>query len=567
MLLNGVKRLARSVSSNKGSWAVITIWMIIIVLLQTSMPWLAPRVDNMQSQFNASLPSRTTEQLLKKHYPTDEQPPVLLVWQRQSGLTKKDYAEIDLLSQTLYEKPIYNQKHVGGLYDDMRGSINGRIFVQPLYLKKGILPADIKISLRELASVIGEQFIQNPLNVSVNNKEELSVRISGPAPIIVEESERTSPDLLLLLAVFSFIVIIQLLVYRSPVWAAAPITAIVAAYLALTPLLAEMFARGWISYQERFSAIVLMVLAVSVIDHLFFIFSSYRIHRKEQGTILHAIGKIVRQSSFIFAAFGLIVTLITFLLLIAQYGPIERFYSWAHAAALLIALASAALLPALKNVLGFEHPAIERSVDDERLPLTKTWPAFINMMLVLAIGAGVTLQMKYTFDTLSTYSANSPSPSREGMILLAGHMDLGKLAPIQLLVNRQMNQAEAENLRHSLQWLPSITLVTHPMRSKINPDMFWYKIRLAGNPYSLMAMENLTDIRSVIKKYLAPDMTAASLNAASKNFWLAGPTAAQYDRYSASKRASIVLIPVILVVFILMLLLFFRAIRNFIGYR
>ncbi|MBC1391687.1 MMPL family transporter, partial [Listeria welshimeri] len=195
---------------------------------------------------------------------------------------------------------------------------------------------------------------------------------------------------------------------------------------------------------------------------------------------------------------GLTVMAALLLLLAAEYGSFHNFAVPFSLAIFIMMISSLTLVPALLGLFGRVSfwPFIPRTIEMEEARAKKKgktpkhhkenrfWHKIGEMSakhpvriliitLIILIGCGIfTTQVKYTYDTLSTFPEDMPS--REGFTLISDHFGAGMLAPMEVVVNSK------ESMKSSLENVEGVASVTGPERSKGYQK---YTLILKDNPY------------------------------------------------------------------------------------
>jgi len=581
------ERAAQAVGGGRGKWITVAVWLILVALLNMTLPQANSQKDNAQSNFDSSKPSVQAEKLLEEHFPSGSGVPALLTWHRQNGITDEDLANMQRLSTALAAAPVSHQQlaipldrmPLPALKEQL--SEDGTTFVQIILFEKDVESAQLKTGLQELTAVMTDIFAYDPTQIALTNQSELSVRYTGPVGIAVDASGLfSSADVSLLIATVLLVLIFLLLIYRSPILAIVPLLAVGFAYGAISPILGWMAEQGWITYDSQSLSIMTVLLFGAGTDYCLFLIARFRSELKEEEHKLVALKRAFSESSGAIAMSGLTVVISLLALLLAQYGAIQRFAVPFSLAILIMMVASLTLVPAFLGILGRSsfYPftprtkamQIERAQKKGRpvpgtqqrttlgdrlgaLVVRRPLPIAIATILFLGIGAAFTGQMKVTFDTLSSFPASAPS--REGFALIADRFNPGELAPVNLLVRSDEQNID---LKEKLSGLDYVRNVSDVRTSEEDPALQLYEIQLADNPYSVAAMDRLPGLRAAAQQALEAAGIAEA--EAAEHIWIAGPTAVQFDTRETTDRDARVIIPVIIVMIAVLLLAYLRSI-------
>jgi len=445
--------------------------------------------------------------------------------------------------------------------------------------QKGASSKEYKTGLEEIEEKAAGLFPVNPYETDIKDSDALAVRASGPVGIAVDASGLFSnADVSLLIATVSLVLVFLLLIYRSPVLALIPLIAVGFAYGAITPLLGWMAQQGWVDYDSQALSIMTVLLFGAGTDYCLFLIARFRSELKEVENKLTALKLAFSGSSGAIAMSGLTVVFSLLVLLLAQFGSIQRFAVPFSLAILIMMIASLTLVPAFLGIFGrasffpfiprTEAMEIERArkkgkpapvfkhkaTFGDRLGdgvVRKPWRITIITTILLVICVVFATQIKYTFDTLSSFPASSPS--REGFSLIADHFNAGELAPVQVVVQ---TENKASGLKEKLAGLDFVRKVADPVKGASDPGLLSFEIQLADNPYSNEAVDRIPVIRSTAEEALR----GADIADAADKVWIGGQTAEQFDTRKTTSDDAKIIIPVIIVLIALLLLVYLRSV-------
>ncbi len=385
-------------------------------------------------------------------------------------------------------------------------------------------------------------------------------------------------DLNLLFGTVAIVLILLLLIYRSPILALVPLVGVGIAYGIISPLLGWIGENGWAEFDSQGLSIMTVLLFGAGTDYCLFLISSYRSYLEKEEDKFAAMRLAISSSSGAIAMSGLTVVFSLLALLLAKYGSIHRFAIPFSLSILIMMAASLTLVPAILSVLGRSsfYPFIPRTPGMKKLraekggkvysPLQKNeglglkiggmigkrpWQIAMATTLLLVVFAFFSTRIEYTYDTLSSFPKEMPS--REGFALISDHFSPGDLAPVHVIADTDGKQTD---IREVLENLSFIASVASPELGKKDSGMELYEVKLAKNPYSNEAMEHITDIRAKAVEALKE----AGIEHSSEKVWIGGMTAEQYDTKEITVRDSDVIIPVILAMIAVLLLGYLRSI-------
>ncbi|RAP75397.1 MMPL family transporter [Paenibacillus montanisoli] len=581
-----LEKLARMTIGRRGRWMTLAVWLIAAALLNIGLPKASDLKDDTLANFDASKPSVQAERLIAEQFPSGDGIPALMTWHRSSGLTDEDLAGIQKLAKRLAASPVPHQIAIVP-HDKLplpalkqQVSADGTTFVQPVLFEKNAGSDGFKAGLERLEQEAMPIFKEaNPFGTKLEDGG-LAVRASGPVGIAVDATGLfESADVSLLMATVLLVLLFLLLIYRSPVLALIPLVAVGFAYGAITPLLGWMADLGWIEFDSQSLSIMTVLLFGAGTDYCLFLIARFRSELKEEASTYTSLKRAFSGSSGAIAMSGLTVVISLLVLLAAEFGSIRRFAIPFSLAIFIMMLASLTLVPALLALLGRAsfYPFVPKTREmalahakkknkPAQAPRTKAtlgdrlgesvvrWPktiAFVTTAILLLCVVFAT-QIKYTFDTLSSFPADTPS--REGFALIADRFNAGGLAPVQVIV-RSQSEEQTESVRSTLASLPFVKSVAEPVKGATMTDLLRFEVELSVNPYSNEAIGHIPDLRQAAEDALEqPD------KADETRVWIGGQTAEQYDTQQTTGKDARLLIPAIIILIALLLLAYLRSV-------
>ncbi|UOQ43267.1 MMPL family transporter [Halobacillus salinarum] len=580
---NRFETFSQRVSGKKGKWITLAIWIVIIGLLNGLLPQANSQEDNAAPNFDEEVPSVEASALAKDQFPSRSGVPALITWYRESGLTNDDLAHIQAISKQITEEPLVHQEGTVPFFQlppqalKQQVSEDGTTFIQPIFLEESAETEAYKEDLKSFKTLAEKEFGEEPFSADLSSGQLIS-RVTGPAGISIDaEGLFSNADISLLLSTIALVLIFLLVIYRSPILAVIPLIGVGFAYGAISPILGWMAQEGWITFDAQGLSIMTVLLFGAGTDYCLFLIQRYRSFLKVEQSRVQAMKLAFSSSAGAIAMSGLTVMIALLVLLLAEYGTIQRFAIPFSLAIFIMMIASLTLVPSLLGIFGRGSffPFIPRTQEMEenrakkkgkpvpkkknkpstwdrlgRMVVHKKWTLAIVTTLILGAMALFAAQAKYTFDTLSTFPEDTPS--REGYALIRDHFDRGQLAPLQIIVE---TDGKDTNLKDQLESLSYIAKVEEPQEGEKNSNLLNYNAEFAINPYSREAVNKIKELRSIAEQSLSN----ATIDQPEDNVWIAGQTAEQYDTLQITNRDSKVIIPVIIGMIALLLVLYLRS--------
>lgn len=580
-----VKRFHSSVTGRRGRWITLLIWLLLAVVLTVALPAVGDEEVNNAPNLSDSKPSVQAAAVDAREFPSDSGTPALLVLHREGGLTADDLANLQKLTAKWEAAPLPEQAGVPPLHKlpmpalQAELSEDGSTIVTPVLFTSGADTEKLEEALDQLREDAAATLGGDPFNTATDAADALSARITGPVGIQVDATGLfQNADVSLLISTVLLVLIILLLIYRSPVLAIIPIIAVGFAYMVVSPILGALAHEGWIAVDSQGISIMTVLLFGAGTDYCLFLISQFRQQLSTEPDKKSALLKALTGSAGAIAMSGLTVVLSLSALLFAQYGAYHRFAVPFSLSILIMAIASLTLVPALLAIFGRAsfYPFVPRTPEmiAERarkkgkpvpskkaaragrigsIVVRRPWAVVLSTVIVLGVLAGFSSQMKVTFDILSSFP--SDMESREGFTVIGEQFSEGSLAPVRVIVDTEGRDVKAVSDR--LSKLPYVASVSEPEQGQVNSSIAAMDVNLTMNPYSLEAMKLIPQLHDEA----ASALTASSNGtAAADRVWIGGQTADQYDTKETGDRDTRVIIPIVIGLITLLLLVYLRSV-------
>lgn len=570
------------VAGNRSKWITILVWIVLALVLNLTLPAVGERENNNAENLADDKASVQAERLAAQEFPNNTGVPALIVWHREGGLQDEDLTNLQQLTEELTSEPVANQSQVVPLHElpppalDAQLSEDRSTIILPVFFDEAADAAALEEGIKQLEVKAEELYGESPFEADING-DELSARVTGPVGISIDATGLfEDADVSLLIATVLIVLILLLLIYRSPILAIIPLIGVGFAYLVISPLLGILADQGIITVDSQSVSIMLVLLFGAGTDYCLFIISRFRQLLWQESDKKKALFRAIMNSSGAIAMSGLTVVISLFSLLIAEYGAYQRFAVPFSLSILIMLIASLTLIPALLAIFGrvsfypfvprtpelaADHakkkgkpaPAPRKQKESKigNIVTTRPWTVIISAVVLLSVFAAFAPQVKYTYDLLSSFPEDVPS--REGFKIIGEQFSEGELAPVKIMVD---TKGEAVDLPDRLAELDYVNVVSEPQQGAENSQIAGYDVELTINPYSMEAMQHIPDLRAEAEASLA----AAGISNPENNVWISGQTAMQYDSEVTSNRDSDVIIPVVIGLISLLLLFYLRSI-------
>ncbi|QMV40475.1 MMPL family transporter [Cohnella cholangitidis] len=576
--------LGKWVAGRKGRWITLLVWILAAGLLSALLPSVNEEEINNDPNLSASKPSVQADAVAEREFPSGADIPALIVWHRQGGITDSDLQNVQKLAEKLTAEPVPHQTSVPPLHQLPLPAIKGELsedgstFVAPVFFGKQIEVDQLKEGVDQLKEKATKIIGADPFAADNDSADQLSARVTGPVGIQIDATGLfKNADVSLMIGTVLLVLVLLLLIYRSPILALLPLVAVGFAYGVISPILGWMAREGWIVVDGQAISIMTVLLFGAGTDYCLFLISRFRQLLKTERDKGKALLGAITGSSGAIAMSGLTVVLSLLALLFAEYGAYHRFAAPFSIAILIMGIASLTLVPAMLAIIGRASffPFVPRTpeMQQERamrkgktIPaaepkqprnwvgktvVSKPWLVVVICVVLLGGLASFSTQIKSTYDILSSFPEDMES--REGFATIGEQFSPGELAPAKVIIDTQGKQV---SLDQTLGSLPYIDEVAHPQTGKSNAQIVAYDVQFNLNPYSMEAMDHIPDIRAAAEQALAQ----AGVSDPEDRVWISGQTAEQYDNKVTGERDTILIIPIVIGLITLLLLVYLRSI-------
>ncbi|CAI8949480.1 MULTISPECIES: MMPL family transporter [Bacillus] len=572
------------VGGPKARWITLFVWVLLTLVL--SFTW--PAVNTVEDETAPNLPetamSQQANNIIKKEFPNDSGNPVLIVWHKDEGLEEKDFKKIQDTYQKLRNSPLKGQSTLPP-FDTIphqalakNVSEDGTSLVTPVFFDKTVGTDMLQENMAELQIVIKNTVEDDPFKRKISDSG-LHIRLSGPVGIQTDAvSIFSQADVKLLVATVLLVLVLLILLYRSPLLAILPLIVVGFAYGIISPTLGFLADKGWITADAQGISIMTVLLFGAGTDYCLFLISRYREFLLVERNKFKALQLAIKESggAIIMSALTVVVGLGT--LLLAHIGSFHRFAVPFSVAVFLMGIASLTILPALLAILGrvafFPFIPRTREMNEEYakkkkktikvkeskgflskklgdLVIRKPWTIILLTLFLLGGLASFVPRIQFTYDLIESFPKDMPS--REGFNLISDHFSPGELAPVQIVVDTKGKDVP---VKEELTKLSFIDQVTEPVQGKQNNQLQMFEVSIKDNPYSIEGMNKIPELRKSLKQV----MKSAEISDANNHIWIGGETATLYDTKQTTERDQNVIIPVMIGIIALLLLVYLRSV-------
>lgn len=567
------------VAGRTTKWITLLIWLAAAGLLSTLAPSINSQVVNNAPPLADTKPSVQARELVMKEYPDAKDAAALFVWHRQGGLTDTDLQRIQKFTERLSAHPVPYQTSVTPLHQlplsalKTKLSEDGSTIISPVLFRKSAQSSEWKEGVDQAKKEATVLFGSDPFAVAIDSPADLSARITGPVGIQVDATGVFGQaDKTLLIGTVLLVLVLLLLIYRSPILALTPLVAVGIAYFVISPILGWMVDSGMITVEKQGTNIMTVLLFGAGTDYCLFLIYRFRQLLKIEPDKSKALRGAITGSSGAIAMSGLTVILSLLTMLTAEYGSFRLLAAPFGVSIFIMVLASLTLVPALLAIMGRasfwpiiprtpgmlaeraqrkRHPAPASSKPSRNRigSLVVRRPMLIIVLTCVVLGgfAVFSTQVKFTFDKLAMFPKTMASI--EGFSVIGEQFSPGELAPVKVIVD---TDGKDRDVAQTLASLPYVSQVSAPLAGRTNPELLAYDVSLTMNPYSMDAMKVIPELRQSMESALS---RSGDTNAA-KHVWISGETAEQYDTKETNIRDMSIILPLIIIMIAALLVVY-----------
>ncbi|UJL46779.1 MMPL family transporter [Virgibacillus sp. NKC19-16] len=554
---NVLQSVTDRVSTKRGMWITLGIWALITVLLAT----FAPSAQDYQVSSIETLPedaqSVVASEKVDTYVEDSNNLPALLVF--ESTESEIEISELTDLFNAIDAENITGIEEVIPLGElppqatEGFFSENESTALIPLHLNNTLDTPEIKDTLNQIQHLTDQH-------------TDLNLYVTGPAGIATDTNDLFSrADLVLIMSTVGIILVLLVVIYRSPLLALIPLVAAGVVYLIVAQLLGLLGKAGLLMSTQSISIMTILLFA-AVVDYSLFVFSRFREELKTHENKHDAMKIAMRGTGLpVFYSSGTVLAAML-ILIFASLGDYQNFAPIFGTTLVVIMLASVTLVPALFTFFGRKSfwPLIPR-VGQSPVKTNSFWSKvgrFVTKKpivsvsiigLFILVSASNSLNLDYEFNILKSFPENMPS--REGYEIVEENFEAGSLAPTTVLFEGKeaVSEDEQEVLMKNLSEQPLVSSVRVDQMMD-DETVISYSMTFEENPYEAQTMDALETIRNDSDAIVE----ASNLNG---DLFFAGETATSVDDRSLNNRDLILIIVLETILIFAMLIFLTRSFK------
>ena len=536
-------------------WRVIALWVIAAIAVVATAPAL-PTTTNESSFLPSSYESIRAANLQDQAFPQAGNvtaDAAIIVFARADGgkLTSADSAQVASVAAEL------NARHITNILGVTAGPASPNKLVQT-----ALVSMDNSV-LNGTSTAAGDAIKVLRADIKpLMHGSTLTEGVTGTAAQQLDSQQSgNNAEKIVTIATLALILILLLVIFRSPIIALLPLIVIAVVSQVATGLISDVNTALHLNADSSVTTLLIVVLFGIGTDYILFLMFRYRERlRAGEDDKQAMVSAVTRVGEVIASAAGVVIVAFLALLL----STLSLFRSLGPTLAIAVAvtlIAGLTLVPAIVSLLGrrvfwpskawqqepkgARFAAIGRAVGQR----PAVFAAISGLVLVaLAIGA---FNFKPTFD-LASAGIPSNAESVTALATLEKGLPPGATDPTQIYLHTNsgsLSPTEITTYGAKLKTMPGVGAVDQPMVSKDGATAA-YNVTLSYNPDSTAAV-------NVLKNQLRPDAHAA---APPGTYALVGGTTAVFaDIQRAVNHDYAVVFPVAAVIILLILGLLLRS--------
>lgn len=525
MINRPLQKFARFISTPKGAKIVLIGWILAITVLSVIAPTAKKyAVSSGEGSIHEDNPAAVAQKVLDEQFPSKDGLTALLVFHEKNGITEKDRAKITEISKWLSsdDKPknlvsaLPFHQFPKNIQDKMFAEDNTTILLN-VAMKKDLESDQIYETLEKIREHVNQTDIGD-----------LKFEITGPAGIASDTITLfKNADLVLMFATIGLILLILIIIYRSPLLAIIPLVIAGIVYQVVDRILGLAAQNEWFVVDKQALSIMMILLFAVLTDYCLFVLSRYREELKKVDSKYDAMKTALSQVAEPILFSGGTVLIAMLVLFFAIFKPYHHFAPVFSVAMVIILLGGITLIPAIFALVGRKAfwPFVPK-LGEKEVKRKGFWTkigSFVKkksgitagvLLLVLVLASLNVGSMKYSFNIMKSFP--SDISSRQGFEILEEHFPPGQLAPVNVILKSEKEIVldsslieKLSSLSNSMKKMGGISTITPEITSDLSvsgaklPKNFLsqqkyaikFQITLQDNPYDQEALNTVNMLR------------------------------------------------------------------------
>jgi putative drug exporter of the RND superfamily len=548
---NLLQKVTDNVSTKKGMWITLGIWTLVMVILTITVPsvrdYQVTKIDSLPDDMHSVLASEKID----TYFGDSEILPAILVLQSKEQVELQDLVTI---TDKISAEDITGVKEVVPIGKLPEQATNA-FFSEDRTTAMIPVNLDSKLDTPEVEKALGD------ISKIIKDNTDLTLSVTGPAGIAVDTADLFSrADIVLIMSTVAIILVLLIVIYRSPLIALIPLLAAVFVYQIVTQLLG-LFGKSGLLMSQQSVSIMSILLFAAVIDYSLFVFSRFREELKNYDDKHTAMKVAMRGTGLPVFYSGGTVFLAMIILIFANLGDYNNFAPIFGTALAVIMMASVTLVPALFAIFGRKSfwPVIPK-VGDTTVKPSSVWSkvgrfvtkkpivSLVVIGLFILVSASYNVNLKYEFDLIKSFPDDMQS--RVGYEVLEEKFAPGDLAPTTVLL--ESNEMVTDESRQAI--LDELSQQEHVSSVRLDNQtedqkVLSYSLTFDDSPYAIESINALENIKERSDNILDASNVSGEL-------YFAGETSASLDDRNTNDQDLVVIVLLeVLLIFIMLIFL------------
>ncbi|MFD0716646.1 MMPL family transporter [Paenibacillus sp. GCM10027626] len=566
-------------ASKRGAKLVLVGWLLLIVLLSAAAPTAKQfAISAGEGHVDGNTPSAIAKQLLDEQHTTSEGLPALLVFHQENGAIDAA-AEQQIIAFSEWLASAERPQAIASAVP---------FHTLPAAARAGLFGADhstvlLMVSLQDHLTT--DEMLKALDEVKARWEEnappQLKLDLTGPAAIASDTLTLfRNADFVLMIATVVLILILLIVIYRSPLLAIFPLIIAGIVYAAVDRIIGLSGKLGLFEIDKQSLSIMMILLFAVITDYCLFVFSRYREALRTEASKYAAMGAAMTHVAepILFSGGTVLIAMLT--LFTAVFKPYNGFAPVFSIAVAVILLAGLTLIPALFALVGRKAfwPFVPKAGETSQLQHSKRslWEkigtfvtqkpktVLIVILLPLLAAAGNAWNIQFSFNLLKSFPADTSS--RAGFELLEQHYPVGELAPVTVMLHADQPMTADDELAQRVRALMAQLRQDGKIdRLQPNPDQLdvtkvasmlgddkqtlTFTAVLHTHPYEQEALDLLAKWRQDSNTIL----NSSGFDSVRDALHFAGQTAEQLDVRTMNERDTIIIFALIALLITIML--------------
>ena len=488
------------VSTKKGMRITIIAWLVLMIGLSFGPMLNDYKVTNFQSLPDEA-ESIVTQNKVDELFPSDKGTPGILVFNNPDG--EIDVAEVTEILNGIKDQKIKGIEEIVDISQmppqalEAFTSKDKTTMIVPMNLEAGLGNSDYS-RINDKASEIGNDIAKDL---------DTDFYITGPAGIAGDTTKLfESADLKLLGATVLIILVLLIVIYRSPLLAFIPLLATVIVYQVTNQSVA-LLGVGGLEINNSTTSIMSILLFAAVIDYSLFVFSRFREELNHYEDKYEAMKHAMRATGEpVFFAGGTVLAAML-ILFFAAFRDYQNFAPVFGLAMLIIMFASITLVPALFTLFGRKAfwPKVPKFGEETEVkhgiwgPVAKfvvNKPGITGglVAIFMVLTALNVFNLNFEFNSVKNFPEDLPS--RVGYEIVEEKFNKGDLAQTTVLLesDEAISEEQAAAFADKLSGYDEI-YSARPSGITEDGKAAKFTVSLTMNPYSSEAIDFIEDLR------------------------------------------------------------------------